>query len=473
MVSPSVPVSEEPKRKKIQHLFRFSKYAVLSLIVNGGILYSATQYLANTPPIYTSEMVVNVSSGAGNVNLSLPSIGQAVSSSKTNFSSHSDPRDNYKVLLGGKSVKLKAAKMLGIPAKDLAMPRAGAISNTTTMKIEMNSTSPQMARKQVIAYYDALYERLNELRLDEQIEKNKSIQKALLAAKEKLASEQSRVSQYKLESGLNSSDQIKNLITNIESIRSKRSQLIAERSQVNDELESLSRNLKMTPSQAAEALNLQTDQQLTESYGVYSSAIGELNALVKARGPNYPDVVKLKGKSSSALADSLARAKVILGREIAERELEIYLLNNGASPSTPRGSLFQMLVEKDAVLRGIDGELVSLQEQIKILEARLSALTQKEAILSNYLRELDIAEAVFAATLAKIDLGRGDIFAAYPLIQIFEDATLPIKQSAPQPALVMAGALIACISFTLALTLGWYRKECLNISKKLISNIAA
>ena len=78
MVSQSLTVPEEkPKKGKVKQTLRFSKYAILAMLVNSGIIFAAKRYVDTTPPTFDSVLVVNVSSGAGNVNLSLPSIGQA------------------------------------------------------------------------------------------------------------------------------------------------------------------------------------------------------------------------------------------------------------------------------------------------------------------------------------------------------------------------------------------------------------
>lgn len=462
-----IQISKEQRRKA----FRFSKYLILAVLANGFILGSSKHYISTTPSTYTSELVFNVVGADGGVNVNLPNIGQAATSVTSGFGSKADPRENYKLLISGKTVQRNAANLLDIPLKEFGDPRPSLIANTTTIKIEMTGKSPEEAHRQVQALYKALYSRLDVLRADEQAERNISTQNSLAIAEKKLAAAQKRVSDYKLKSGFNSSDQISNLIQNIETLREKRSSIVGQRSQTNDQLVDLSRSLKMTPARAAEALTLQTDQQLTSSYSSYADVSIELDALLKSRGPNYPDAIELRKKRDTALQNSIKRATAIVGRPLAQLDLENLLLENGSSDGTPRSQLLQSIVEQSSKLKGLDGELVALQNEVKSLESRLSSLTQKEALLDQHLRQLNIAEAVFAATLTKIDLGKDDLHASYPIIQIFEDATMPVDATAPKPKLILVGAIIGAMFFTIALTLGWYRQSLLKYSRKIVQGI--
>ncbi|NJM95169.1 MAG: hypothetical protein HC792_01685 [Acaryochloridaceae cyanobacterium CSU_5_19] len=76
-------------------------------------------------------------------------------------------------------------------------------------------------------------------------------------------------------------------------------------------------------------------------------------------------------------------------------------------------------------LEGLNGEVTAITQEVAVLEDLLRSRTRKESVLDSLVRDLQIAEAIFAATLAKIDLGKGDPFASYPIMQLVEDPNLP------------------------------------------------
>ena len=92
-------------------------------------------------------------------------------------------------------------------------------------------------------------------------------------------------------------------------------------------------------------------------------------------------------------------------------------------------------------------------------------------MLDTLLRELQIAEAIFASTLTKVDLSRGDAFGSFPLIQIVEEATLPLKPSAPKKNLVLAGTVLGSLLITSSLTLLWWRNVIVQVGTKMVIKI--
>ncbi|MEB3336343.1 MAG: hypothetical protein VKJ46_02705, partial [Leptolyngbyaceae bacterium] len=65
----------------------------------------------------------------------------------------------------------------------------------------------------------------------------------------------------------------------------------------------------------------------------------------------------------------------------------------------------------------------------------------------------------FASTLAKSDLGKGETFSSYPLLQLLEEPSLPETPTAPKPTIVLIGALFGSIFSTTGLTLLWWRQR--------------
>ncbi|MEB3309873.1 MAG: hypothetical protein VKJ02_06535, partial [Snowella sp.] len=332
---------------------RFIKYLVVAVLVNAALWSLALGYLKKTKPIYTSELILNVAGGGQGVNVNLPGVGQAITSSTSAFGSTADPRENYKLMAMGSTILSNAAKSLDISEQDFNQPKIKIINNTTMMEIAITGKTPEQSQKKAWAIYNALSYRLAILRLNEQGQRNKAIQQALDSAQERLTNAQQRLSSYKAESGLNSSDQITSLITNIEILRKQRAELQAQEQQVRDRKDQLSKTLGLSPQEAADALLLQNDQQFQKGLKDYSDSTLELKALLENRGENYPDVIQLREKQATALLILLERGRILLNKKLDQLTLERLSLDNSNGSGVKRGELFQELVLLNAEHQGL------------------------------------------------------------------------------------------------------------------------
>lgn len=469
MSSPSESiVTIKKKISKKRHWLRWLKYLLLAGLCNAAIWVLALIYLKKTPLTFTSELIIHVAGASPGVSVNLPSIGQANTSSGTSFGSHSDPRENYKLMATSDTVLNIAAETLEIPVSKFGKPNVELINNTTLLLLEVNAREPEVAESKAWALYRALYKRLNILRAQEQIEKDKSVQQILEDTRVKLTDAQSKLSSYKLESGFNSSDQIGNLIGNMGDLQTKFINALAQYRQTNESLQQLVTTLRLTPQKAADSLVLQTDREFQKILVEYTDTTTILINLLPNRGPNYPDVVEARQKQQASLNALLQRGQQLLGIPIEQINLERLILDNSNGSGVKRGDLFVQLVKTDAELKGLEAQIAALKEQIDNLKTELNVLTEKESIHDNLDRNLQIAQAVFASTLTKIDLSKGDPFASFPMIQIIEEPTLPKEPSAPKPKLVMAGAFVGSLFVTVGLTLLWWREPLLKVSKKIV-----
>lgn len=466
----------QPSARRRRQLWRFGRYVIVGSLSNALLWGGTINFLKTTPPTYRSSVVLNVVGGGPGVNLNLPDIGQAVTSSQSSFNSaHSDPRDNYKEIAMSGSVLDAASEIAKVSTEELGEPTISLVANTTLMSIELEALSPEMAQTKANAIHEALAARLEVLREGEQDERNKATNKALVAAQIKLTEAQKQVSAYKATSGLNSSDQVKNLISNIEQLRQKRAEAIATRQQAQNGMERLAQTLKVAPQQAAEALSLQADQEFQKSLEDYTTSTTTLLELQPLRGPNYPDVVEARNQQTTAQTNLLKRSQVLLGRPIEKSQIERLILSGTNSSSDGSGgnrsALYKSLVEEQMRYQGLSGEVTAMTQEVASLENLLQNRTRKESELDGRIRDLQIAEAIFAATLAKIDLGKGDPFASYPIMQVVEEPSQPKEPSAPKKSLVLAGSLMGSLLMTIGLTLIWYRQPLVLISRKVVQGI--
>jgi uncharacterized protein involved in exopolysaccharide biosynthesis len=324
------------------------------------------------------------------------------------------------------------------------------------MELEVTGPDPKDAQRRSYALYNAFLERLNQLRLSELQQRDVPTQKILLETQAKLEDAQRKVSAYKLRSGLSSLEQVDTLSSNIEQLRRQRAELAAQQAQAQGRLKQLAGELDLSPAEAADAFKLQADQIFQQTRKDYSEASATIKVQSSKFGPNHPRIVKEVKRRDAAEQALQARARQVLGRKAVDDTLSrLALTSDGASG---RDTLFQDLVTAQTQAVGAQAQLRAIDGEITSLEGRLQKLAQQQSTLESLSRNEQIAEAVFASTLAKLDLGQADIFAAFPLIQIAVEPSLPQKPSAPKTKLILLGAAVGSVLVTGGLSLLWFRK---------------
>jgi uncharacterized protein involved in exopolysaccharide biosynthesis len=434
---------------------RWDRYLVVAGTANALIWGTALLYLLVTRPTYTSKWALILPSSTSAVNVNLPGIGQAESSSASGGGTTYDTRANYDYIFSSEPVLEAAARKAGLPPGSFGKPRIKLLDNTTLMQFEVSGPSPELARRKSLALHAAATERLNQLREGEMREREGPSQRILLSAQSKLAQAQQRVSAYKLSSGLSSTEQVASLSSNIEQLRRQRAEVAAQVELAAKRRQQLARDLGLSPSQAADAFQLQVDQIFQQNLRDWSEATASLKVLLAKFGPNHPRVVKERQRRQAAQAALLRRSAQILGRPLSSPLIARLAL---ASNGTGRDTLFQNLITYQTDERGLVGQRQGLDAQIATLERRLQQLSQRQSKLENLRRDEQIAEAVFASTLTKLDLGQGDLFTAFPLVQMAVEPSLPVKPSAPKRGFVLAGAFVGSLLSSVGLWILWSRK---------------
>ncbi|AFY27562.1 hypothetical protein [Cyanobium gracile] len=448
---------------------RWNRYYLLMGMANGFIWISALLYLLLTKPIYTSRWALILPSTSSATNLNLPDIGQATSSSGSGLGSSTyDTRANYEYIFESEQVIKEAARLSGIKSRDFGKPKIKLIDNTTMMQFEVSGRSAKEAMNKSMALYQSAQKRLNELREGEMRQREIPAESILMSVQKKLQDAQQKVTDFKFKSGLTSSDQVRDLSGNIEQLRRQRAEVLANEQSAAKRLMQLSASLGLSSSQAADAFQLQVDQIFQQHLKDYSEATSSLRLLAGKFGPNNPRVIKEKNRQRFALRNLLQRSRQILGKDLPPLAINRLALSTVASNSG-RDSLLQSLVNVAAEQRALSGQAKELDVQINNLEQRLRGITKPLSTLESLMRNEQIAQAVFASTLAQLDLGQGDLFSAYPLIQMAVEPTMPDKPSAPKTTFVLAGAVAGSFFSSFGLWLLWVRKPWIKKLSRWIS----
>lgn len=447
---------------------RWSRYIVVCGGANLLIWGSTLLVLVASRPVYTSSFALILPGGTSSVNVNLPEIGQTSAStgSAGMATSTFDPRANYQVIFMSEQVLQRAAKIAEVPFDAFGEPRIKILDNTTIMELEVGGSSPKLANRKAFALYDAIRERLNELRLSEMSQREGPTQNILRQTQRKLEEAQKAVSGYKLTSGLNSTEQVETISTNIEQLRRQRAELAAQESSSEQQLQRLRSDLGLNSREAADAFKLQSDQIFQQTLKDYSEATATLKVQSSKFGPNHPRIVKERQRQMAARTALNSRARQLLGRPPTGNTLERMAI---ADAGSGRNALFQNLVTLQSQASGAQAQVSRLDEQIAGLETRLRMMSQRQPTLESLRRNEQIAEAVFASTLAKLDLGQADVFAAFPLVQMAVDPSLPERPTTPKKGLMLAGAVLGSIFTSLGLWILWIRKPWIRHLSRWIS----
>jgi DNA-binding NarL/FixJ family response regulator/uncharacterized protein involved in exopolysaccharide biosynthesis len=438
----------------------WKSYLVIWLIGNIVLWTAALAYLKFKTPTYRSEWAVSLPTGTSSTNVNLPEIGSAHSQTDSPFSNIlvSDPRENYKFLVETKEVREAAANQLNIPVQELGRPRVKIVDNTTLMEFNISGKTPQEAYDKALAFQNALEVRLNQLREQEIGQQDWQLQATLDSSKQQLQEAHQRLSEYKARAPVNSKEQLQHLSTNIEDLRRKRAETLAQLQQVVASSQELSANLGLSTQQAADAFLLQSDPLFQQYSADYSRINAELVNLESRFSSANPAVIAKQAEKDEILTVLLQRGQTLLKKPFSQDLLEQLSLNsNNGSYNSNRAGLLQELVSLQTQQKGLQNQAQELEQQINSLETRLSSLSPQESTLANLNRDVQIAEAVFSSTMTKLDLSQSNIFASYPRIQMVTEPNLPEEPNSPNTKFVLLGSSLGSFFLATGLFSLWWR----------------
>lgn len=438
-------------------------YPLLWLLANGLIWSAALGYTLLRPSAYVSRWTINIPGADSSTSLYLPDIGQASLSNDSPYAlTSSDPRENYKFLVGSRDVITSAASQVGIPVEQFDQPRVKILDNTTFMQFEIQADTPEAAQQKAFALQRALEQRLDKLRSEEVAQQDLKLETALGFSEDKLRDAQQRLTDYKSQSGLNISEQLRDISRNLEELRRQRAEVLAQMQQAQTKFNQLSTTLALVPQQASEALILQSDPIFQRYLSDYKVADAELAQLQTRYLQVAPPVVAQTQKRDAARTTLLNRGEALLGRPVSETVIEYQNLSGGgeSSSSDERAALFQSLITLQVEAQGLEAKAQSLSQQIAQLEQRFAALSRQEPELDGVQRDMRISEAVFSSTLTKLDLSKTTLSTSYPPISVVESPNLPEESSTAQRNLflLLGAALSSCFLTTGMLAL-WFRQR--------------
>ncbi|MGS0696797.1 exopolysaccharide biosynthesis protein [Shewanella sp. 0m-4] len=416
-----------------------------------------------SPSRYISQWILILPGAGAGALVSLDSVGQANSSTNSPYASSAiDPRINYKSIANSKPLINAAAKTLHLKSSEFGMPKLTLPNQTGMMKFSIKGATAKDAQQKAWAHYHSLQALLAELRRDEIEQREDAIRVGMATFANKVHLTQNKLLEFQSAHGLVSLDQFKELALTMERLRHNKVNLISELQGVKASQKMLEIHLGLTPKQAAGLLTLKNDQLFQQLLISYTNVTATLAEYRSRFGKRHPKVVTYQNEQLSILAALSKRCKSLLGYN--DKRLMLML---SADDLDGRAQLMQELLSLNTKAEGLRHRIDALSDQIHAWDHRFNDSNDDAAKLEGLQREHQVATAVFTSALAKMDIGKADIYAAYPLLQLMAPPSLAEKPDNLRTLLAIVGGIAASISLIAGMVMLWIRKP---ILQKILTN---
>ncbi len=430
-----------------------SPYTLMALISYLCIAIIVLIYLIKTPR-YQSEMSLVLPGTGSNSSFSLDEIGHVSSSTKAAYGSSSyNPRVNYKEILKSREVLADAAGQLTPKERTFGIPKIQLIEQTSIIHVQLSALSAEQASQKAWALYDAFQRELDELRADEALRRDNSIERVLDQYRKKLQGTRKSIVRFQEQSLLVSRSQLDQLMNRMADIKSKRLYALSDLKQQEYFVRQLGRDLGVSPALAGQAFALQSDAEFRGYLKELDKSASQLSEYTSRWGREHPKVVSQRQRYEFAKAALQSRGADIVG---AQQNDAIFSMDLEASPD--RAALFASLVNSYAKLQGAEAEINELNLSESRLGDQLRVYSREAIELERLEREHQLAEAVFTSASAKLQANKADVFASYPVVQMLSLPSMPDRPATPIPLIAAIVAIIAAFIVTLGLIIVCQRK---------------
>lgn len=445
-------------RRGLPSVGRYKRYAAILAPAVIAIWVLTAVYLIALPRTYTSQFsLILPGSGVGS-SINVESIGQAMSSSSSAFSSPTlSPTENYKQLLTADVTLRAAARLLHEPEDRFPSPTIKLVDQTNLINLTITGRTAAQAHARGDALIKAFLVQLDALRADEAAKHEENDIKHLSELQEKVKASQRRLIDFQASQGLATLDQFNARIGAVDALRAKERELRVTMAEAQGKSGRLAGTLHSAPQSANLTMRLRGDPIFTELAQRYAAANADAEQKAGTLGPRH---------ATRAQADAerleLRNALVARGHEITGLSPDDLMRQIDIQVGDGRNNLMQAMSVEDANAAGTREALVEVRQDLKDAKGKTSDLIQQAQNLADLLRDARITEAVFSSALAHLDTTKQDPFASYPLVQVLAPPSLPKKPSSPSTTIGIAGATGASFIIVLAFMMLWLRQPILD-----------
>ena len=441
-------------------LFRYGVLLVMGFMV---IWVPALTYVFKSEDVYKSNWSLIIPGSGLGSSLNIDSIGQTTTSVASPYASSSvDPKVNYKAIILSATVLRTAAESLGLTTKEYGKPLVKLIDQTAIMQITIADNTADSAHNKSIALFKSLESELERLRKNERTMIDSSNTDQLEIYKQQVAESQNKLLEYQTSSLIASSNKLELSLSSIDRLNNRRSELQLEIAAVTARKKSTEQFTGLTNEEAIAVVKLQQDIVLQELQRSYSLLYAQYLDRSSTLGARNPKVASIQSKLD-ALSDAIEnRSGLILGKVDKE-----FVRKYSSVNSANGGNFYLDQITLNTKLASDAKELEQLDTLVAELETGIKVTTRSTAMLDELTRAYKVAETIYLSTLAKQDLGKSDVFASYPMIQLLVPPRKPFEPEKLHRIFAIVGALMGSSFIILALVILWKRNALLQkLSKR-------
>lgn len=441
-------------------LFRYGVLLVMGFTV---IWIPALTYVLKSEDVYKSKWSIIIPGSGLGSSLNIDSIGQTTTSVASPYASSSvDPKVNYKAIILSSTVLRSAAEAVGMTTKEYGKPLVKLIDQTAIMQIIIDDKTADLSHNKSLALFDSIENELDRLRKNERSMIDSSNTEQLQIYKEQVVTSQQELLKYQTSSLIESSNKLELSLASIDRLNTRRSELQLEIAYKTARQRAIEQFTGMTKLQATYVVKLQQDTILKQLQGTYSVLYSEFLDRSSTLGSRNPKVSSIASKLEALFNAIDTRATLILGNVGQE-----FISKYSSVESSEQQNFYLDQITIDAELLADANELAELDELVDELETGIKQTTESSARLEELTRAYKVAETIYLSTLAKQDLGKSDVFASYPMIQLLVPPRKPFEPEKLHRIFAIVGALMGSSFILLALVILWKREALLQkLSKR-------
>lgn len=426
----------------------------LNAAIVAATYFAAKSYAENFSPVWKASAQLNLPTQSVNLDADLGSLGN-LRDSGVGFSREVNPL-NLQVAILRSNILFE--RLIETDPEKESYPTLNSYRSlftispseqSTTISIEVEASSLELAQQRVATLIDLYQQRLTELRRENVDARKQYTQDELNQALEQLLEAQNALAVFKDEQGIADVDrQISELIEAINGLRTTRTNILAEKQAVQTRAHLVARDLGMSPEQALASLRLAENleyQAVRETLTAVETELAEARSSYTDQHPNVQSLL--------ARRDEIRRELERRLRAVVPDAAGIDTTLGSSDDDDSRIGAIVSMLEARTTAEGLERQADALARQIASLEQELKGITRDGDRLLDLQREYEIAEGVYRGAIAQVQQSQTNPFNAYPNVQTLEAPVVDSEPSEPRLKLVALGGILASIFGSTALVL--------------------
>ena len=435
----SIIATEDSWKQSPPKKIKWKKWLGVWAVANVCVWTLALLYMKSKAPVYTSEWSL-ILPGEAKVDLNLPQVGKA-QFSVDNSVEDLDPRNNILYLANSSSVLSKAATIADVPSDEFGEPEIEIVDDSSIISFSIDGDSPQEAQSKAFAVHKSMLQQIEFLKSDRAAKQSEAFRSEIKSEQNKLKDLQQRLNQRKIDSDLIAPDKVSDLAARIEDLRQQQNEAERNLREAENSIQLLSNSLELSPQEANDALNLQSDRLFQQYFQDYNGITANLQALQAKFTENAPIIIKEREKLEQIETALIERGSFVLGKPIAISSLQKLNLKS-SSENKDLETLARQLLTAHQERENLVVKKQTLDEQIQKLNYHLKYLAEEKLPVENLQREAEFAEAVLTSKIA--ESGIQNDASNFPVVQLLSEPDLPDEPS----NMDMTASLVSTAAFS-------------------------